>query len=118
VVLQALRAAADDLHHPSNEPDGGVPAETPGDTAGRRAGHHHRRNAGRRHRAPPPALRRAVRERDRARCQFPVCNSRRTDIHHIHPWAQGGATRLSNLILLCELFRDQHNSHYARLAVA
>jgi 5-methylcytosine-specific restriction endonuclease McrA len=59
-------------------------------------------DAGRRHRTPPPALRRAVRERDRCRCQFPGCNSRRTDIHHIRPWAQGGATRLSNLILLCE----------------
>ncbi len=59
-------------------------------------------DAGRRHRTPPPALRRAVRERDRGRCQFPGCNSRRTDIHHIRPWAQGGATRLSNLTLLCE----------------
>jgi hypothetical protein len=45
-------------------------------------------DAGRRRRTPPPALRRAVRERDRARCQFPGCNSRRTDIHHIRPWAQ------------------------------
>jgi 5-methylcytosine-specific restriction endonuclease McrA len=59
-------------------------------------------DAGRRHRTPPPALRRAVRERDRCRCQFPGCNSRRTDIHHIRPWARGGTTRLSNLILLCE----------------
>jgi hypothetical protein len=59
-------------------------------------------DVGRRHRTPPPALRRAVRERDRCRCQFPGCNSRRTDIHHIRPWARGGATRLANLILLCE----------------
>jgi hypothetical protein len=195
VVLQALRAAANDLHHPHNQPDG-VPAETPareGDgpgsagladaladiAAGYLAGKitkadnpdlyqvivhvgaqalttepygdvpaetppahpadpaHPRRchlddgpalspataqrlacaatitwmlhdhngtllDAGRRHRTPPPALRRAVRERDHSRCQFPGCNSRRTDIHHITPWAQGGTTTLDNLTLLCE----------------
>jgi hypothetical protein len=59
-------------------------------------------DAGRRHRTPPPALRRAVRERDHYRCQFPGCHSRRTDIHHIRPWARGGKTRLANLILLCD----------------
>jgi HNH endonuclease len=32
----------------------------------------------------------------------PVPGCRRTDIHHIRPWAQGDATRLPNLILLCE----------------
>jgi hypothetical protein len=189
VVLQALRAAADALHHPAAEPDG-VPAGTPAPDpegpgpaaaaladalvsiaggylggkiaaadnadlyqvivhvgaealtdvpAGTRPGHpadprrchlddgpalspataqrlacaatitwmlhDHDGNlldVGRRHRTPPPALRRAVRERDRCRCQFPGCNSRRTDIHHIRPWAQGGTTDLANLILLCE----------------
>ncbi len=67
--------------------------------------HDHRGNVldvGRRHRRPSPALRRAVRERDRYRCQFPGCNSRRTDIHHIRHWAKGGKTRLRNLILVCE----------------
>jgi hypothetical protein len=59
-------------------------------------------DVGRRHRKPPPALRRAVRERDQYRCRFPGCHSRRTDIHHIRHWARGGKTRLSNLILLCE----------------
>jgi 5-methylcytosine-specific restriction endonuclease McrA len=59
-------------------------------------------DAGRRHRRATPALRRAVRERDNSRCQFPGCHSRRTDIHHIIPWASGGTTRLSGLILLCE----------------
>ena len=52
--------------------------------------------------ALPISLRRAVRERDQGRCQFPGCNSRRTDIHHITPWAKHGTTRLSNLTLLCE----------------
>ena len=67
--------------------------------------HDHKGNVldvGRRHRRPPPALRRAVRERDQYRCQAPGCQSRRTDIHHIRPWAKGGKTRLRDLILLCE----------------
>jgi HNH endonuclease len=59
-------------------------------------------DAGRRHRRATPALRRAVRERDKSRCQFPGCHSRRTDIHHIIAWAKGGTTRLRDLILLCE----------------
>jgi len=59
-------------------------------------------DVGRRHRRATPALRRAVRERDKGRCQFPGCNSRRTDIHHIVAWAKGGKTRLPDLILLCE----------------
>ncbi len=57
---------------------------------------------GRRHRKPTAALRRAVRERDQYRCQFPGCHSRRTDLHHIRHWARGGKTSYQNLILLCE----------------
>ena len=49
-------------------------------------------DAGRRHRRATPALRRAVRERDKSRCQYPGCHSRRTDIHHIIPWANGGTS--------------------------
>ncbi len=48
-------------------------------------------DVGRRHRLATPALRRAVRERDKGRCQFPGCNSRRTDIHHVIFWAIGAA---------------------------
>ena len=59
-------------------------------------------DVGRRHRRPTAAQRRAVRERDRGRCQFPGCQSRRTDIHHIRHWARGGRTSLINLLLLCE----------------
>jgi len=58
-------------------------------------------DVGRRHRVPPPALRRAVRERDGYRCQFPGCRSRRVEIHHVLPWSKGGRTRLANLVLLC-----------------
>jgi hypothetical protein len=59
-------------------------------------------NAGRRTRKPPAALRRAVRERDRYRCRFPGCESRRVDLHHIVFWANGGQTSLENLICLCK----------------
>jgi Domain of unknown function (DUF222) len=59
-------------------------------------------NAGRRTRKPPPALRRAARERDRYRCRFPGCESRRIDLHHILFWANGGETSLANLICLCK----------------
>ncbi len=54
-------------------------------------------DVGRRHRTPPPALRRAVRERDGYRCQFPGCDSRRTDVHHIQHWSRGGNTKLGKL---------------------
>lgn len=56
---------------------------------------------GRRTRTIPPAVRRALRSRDR-RCRFPGCTQHRfVDAHHIHHWADGGETTLSNLVLLC-----------------
>jgi Domain of unknown function (DUF222)/HNH endonuclease len=56
---------------------------------------------GRKTRAIPPALRRALYSRDHG-CQFPGCDQRRfVDAHHIHHWAHGGETKLSNLLLLC-----------------
>ncbi len=48
----------------------------------------------------PPALRRALRHRDPG-CRFPGCGVRFGQGHHIHHWAQGGPTTLSNLALLC-----------------
>jgi hypothetical protein len=59
-------------------------------------------NAGRRTRKPSAALRRAARERDRYRCRFPGCGSRRVDLHHILFWANGGETKLENIICLCK----------------
>jgi hypothetical protein len=59
-------------------------------------------NAGRRTRKPSAALRRAVRERDRYRCRFPGCESRRVDLHHIQFWANGGPTTYANLICFCK----------------
>jgi hypothetical protein len=52
-------------------------------------------------RKAPPALRRAVRERDSYRCRFPGCESRRVDLHHIQHWANGGPTAQDNLLCLC-----------------
>jgi uncharacterized protein DUF222/HNH endonuclease len=56
---------------------------------------------GRRSRTIPPALRRALRSRDRG-CRFPGCRNRRfVDAHHIRHWAKGGETTATNLVLLC-----------------
>jgi Domain of unknown function (DUF222)/HNH endonuclease len=56
---------------------------------------------GRRRRRPNAALRRAARERDKCRCRFPGCESRRVDLHHIQHWSHGGPTSLDNLLSLC-----------------
>jgi 5-methylcytosine-specific restriction endonuclease McrA len=56
---------------------------------------------GRRRRRPSAAIRRAARERDHGRCRYPGCESRRTDLHHIQHWANGGPTDLANLASLC-----------------
>ena len=55
---------------------------------------------GARTRTIPPALRRALLHRDRT-CRFPGCGVRVVQAHHLHHWAQGGPTKLSNLALLC-----------------
>ena len=56
---------------------------------------------GRKSRTVPPAIRRALQRRDRG-CRFPGCTcSRFVDAHHIHHWADGGETKLHNLVLLC-----------------
>jgi Domain of unknown function (DUF222)/HNH endonuclease len=57
-------------------------------------------DVGRKMRTIPTAIRRALAARDRG-CQFPGCTARRCDGHHITHWADGGPTRLDNLILLC-----------------
>jgi hypothetical protein len=56
---------------------------------------------GRRTRLIPGWLRRQLWFRDGG-CQFPGCiHTRWVHAHHKHHWADGGATDLSNLILLC-----------------
>ncbi|MEZ5293706.1 MAG: DUF222 domain-containing protein [Vicinamibacterales bacterium] len=57
-------------------------------------------DVGRRTRTVPPAIRRALAARDTT-CRFPGCTSRRCDAHHIEHWADGGPTRLDNLLRLC-----------------
>jgi hypothetical protein len=57
-------------------------------------------DVGRKRRTVPPAIRRALEHRD-AGCRFPGCGCRYTDAHHIVHWADGGETRLDNLVLLC-----------------
>jgi hypothetical protein len=60
-------------------------------------------DVGRKTRAIPPALRRALQSRDRG-CRFPGCTNKRfTDGHHIEHWADGGETKLANLVLLCRV---------------
>ena len=48
----------------------------------------------------PPSIRRALDHRDGG-CRFPGCGLRFCDAHHITHWADGGETRLDNLVLLC-----------------
>ncbi len=57
-------------------------------------------SVGRKTRTIPPPIRRALEFRDRG-CRFPGCTSQHCDAHHIEHWADGGETKLSNLVLLC-----------------
>jgi 5-methylcytosine-specific restriction endonuclease McrA len=58
-------------------------------------------SVGRKTRSIPPAIRRALKRRDGG-CRFPGCTATRfVDAHHVHHWADGGETRMSNLTLLC-----------------
>jgi len=57
-------------------------------------------DVGRKRRTVPPAIRRALDHRDKG-CRFPGCGCRYTDAHHITHWADGGETKMDNLILLC-----------------
>ena len=58
---------------------------------------------GRKTRTIPPAIRRALNSRDGG-CRFPGCTHQRyVDAHHIEHWADGGETKLSNLVTLCRL---------------
>jgi hypothetical protein len=53
-------------------------------------------------RVVPGAMRRALAARDK-QCRFPGCDMPPawTDAHHIHHWANGGPTKLFNLVLMC-----------------
>jgi hypothetical protein len=65
-------------------------------------------DVGRKTRVISPALRRALNKRDDHSCRFPGCtHTRYLRGHHIVHWANGGHTKLDNLVLLC--------SHHHRL---
>jgi len=58
-------------------------------------------DVGRKTRTIPPGIRRALQARDRG-CRFPGCCFKRyVDGHHVQHWANGGETKLSNLVTLC-----------------
>jgi hypothetical protein len=57
---------------------------------------------GRRGRQVPGTVHRVLRNRDGGRCRFPGCERKRwLHAHHLVHWAEGGATDLDNLVLLC-----------------
>lgn len=71
-------------------------------------------DVGRKRRFPPDRLRRALEVRDRF-CRFPGCAvpAHRAQSHHCEHWADGGATTLDNLMLLCGFHhRRYHDGGY------
>jgi hypothetical protein len=48
----------------------------------------------------PPAIRQALDARDET-CRFPGCKARSRQGHHVEHWANGGETKLWNLLNLC-----------------
>jgi hypothetical protein len=58
-------------------------------------------DVGRKTRVVSAGLRRALAQRD-PRCRFPGCEQRGfLDAHHIEHWADGGETKIANMISLC-----------------
>jgi hypothetical protein len=58
-------------------------------------------SVGRKARSIPASIKRALLRRDRT-CRFPGCtNTLFVDGHHIEHWADGGETRMTNLVTLC-----------------
>lgn len=59
-------------------------------------------DVGRKTRTIPPAIRRALLARDDHHCRFPGCtHDRFLQGHHLRHWADGGETKLQNLLLAC-----------------
>ena len=71
-------------------------------------------DVGRKTRTIPPAIRRALIARDQG-CRFPGCTFKRyVDGHHVTHWADGGETRLSDLVTLCRFHhRLLHEGKFA-----
>lgn len=64
-------------------------------------------DVGRSHRTYSGSLRRAVIARDRT-CRYPGCEAppSLSEVHHVTGWARGGATSISNGVLLCWYHHD------------
>ncbi len=76
-------------------------------------------DVGRKRRTVPAAMRRALEVRDEHRCAFPGCGHRRyLDAHHAVHWADGGATKLENVILTCRRHHTFLHEHGYRVEVA
>ncbi len=74
-------------------------------------------DVGRKTRIIPPAIRRALRSRDPG-CRFPGCtHTRFLDGHHLKHWADGGETKLSNLLMLCRFHHRQVHEGRVRIQV-
>ena len=69
---------------------------------------------GRAQRTVPDRTRRVIEHRDRG-CRVPGCTNRRVDVHHIVPWAEGGATDTDNLVSLCR--RHHRLLHHGTLTI-
>ena len=69
---------------------------------------------GRKTRVIPPAMARVLAIRDSGCCQFPgCCETRYTEGHHIRHWADGGETKLDNLVTLCRYHhRELHKGSF------
>lgn len=64
---------------------------------------------GRRPRIIPAAMSRALGIRDGG-CQFPgCCETRYVERHHIKHWADGGETKLDNLVTWCKYHHRELN---------
>ncbi|PCJ49736.1 MAG: hypothetical protein COA74_04595 [Gammaproteobacteria bacterium] len=71
-------------------------------------------NIGRRSRVIPPHIQRALSLRDSG-CQFPgCCTNQYLDAHHIKHWADGGETKMDNLLMLCRFHhRELHKGVFS-----
>ncbi len=75
-------------------------------------------HAGRATRVVPAPMRRALVARDGG-CRFPGCDRppEWTDAHHVVHWADGGETKVENLVLLCRMHHRAVHEGRWRLAV-